>query len=589
MMRLKKLVVALSAGAVFALAACTGSDGTSPSPPPSSNPSTDAGAAVGAGKDPNRRPPAAPIPGARRGGTLTVLSAAGLTSMDPTDAYYTDTASILSGLVTRSLTQYVYDQASEQMILVPDLATDLGRPSPDFKTWTFTLRTGVKFENGRPVTPEDIKFGIERSLDRDTFPGGANYSNTYFLHGDTYQGPYTSPGPYNGVTIDGMTITIHMSTPFPDMSYWGAFPAMGPIPAGKASDPATYKNHPWATGPYMFKDYTPEKSLTLVRNPYWDADTDPGRHQYVDGFEFDFDTDSAKIDQIMLADTGAGQSTISYDNVLAADYHEFSTTASDRLVTGSTSCTSILAPDNRKITDIRVRRALAYAYPYQEVWATSGHIPGLTQLPASNIMPPGIPGRVEYNPLPGHTPGSTLPAQAKELLRAAGKLNYPIRFAYASDLPGAVAVKNVLVKALKAAGFDPQPVPSTVEMFNEIQVNPRSPLNVRFSGGCSDWPSGSGWLPWLLQSSDIASVGLGSNYSAFSSPDVDARMDAIPNLLLTQQPAAWNALDKRIQTRYFPVIIIGYGGVAMMRGSKVHNDFDDTTYGLPTWKDIWLD
>jgi peptide/nickel transport system substrate-binding protein len=51
-----------------------------------------------------------------------------------------------------------------------------------------------------------------------------------------------------------------MSTPFPDMSYWAAYAAIGTIPPGKASDPATYKLHPWATGPYIVKDFTPEES-----------------------------------------------------------------------------------------------------------------------------------------------------------------------------------------------------------------------------------------------------------------------------------------------------------------------------------------
>ena len=90
-------------------------------------------------------------------------------------------------------------------------------------------------------------------------PTAPTYSNEYFLHGDTYQGPYKRPGAYDGVTVNGNTITIQMAKPFPDMPYWGCFPAMGPIPPGKASDPATYKNHPWATGPYMFKpaDYVP--------------------------------------------------------------------------------------------------------------------------------------------------------------------------------------------------------------------------------------------------------------------------------------------------------------------------------------------
>ena len=307
------------------------------------SPTTNSGFAksgkAGQAKDPTRQAPAAPIPGAQKGGTLTVLSTAGLTTMDPTEVYYINTGSIESGLVIRSLTQYVYDPKTQDMTLVPDLATNLGTPSNHYKTWKFTLRPGIKFENGQAVTAEDLKYGIERSFDRATFPGGANYSNQYFLHGDTYQGPYKSPGNYDGVTVSGNTITIKMSKPFPDMPYWGSFPAMSPIPPGNASNPATYKNHPLATGPYMFKQggYVPGQSLVLVKNPYWSASTDPGRHQYINEFDFNFATDSAKIDAIMLADTGTGQTTISYDPILSADYQKFNQQSSDRLVVGRTA------------------------------------------------------------------------------------------------------------------------------------------------------------------------------------------------------------------------------------------------------------
>jgi peptide/nickel transport system substrate-binding protein len=589
-MRSKRLAGALLVGIVLALAACSGSNGKTPPSTPSSNTSDSQGGQVGIGRDANVKPPARPIPGATKGGTLTVLSASPLPlgSMDPTEAYNPTGMSILSGLVTRSLTQYVYDPETKEMVLVPDLATDLGRPSLDFKTWKFTLRPGVKFENGQPVTPQDIEYGIERSFDRDTFPNGPAYSNQYFLHGDTYKGPYTSPGPYNGVTVDGRTITIHMATPFPDVSYWGTFPAMGPIPPGRASDPATYKSHPWATGPYMFKDYTPEKSLTLVKNPYWDPDTDPGRHQYVEGFEFDVNADSAKIDQVMLADTGTGQTTLSYDSVLTADYKEFNATASDRLIRGTFPCTFMWSPDNRTITDIRVRSALAYAYPYRAVWVAQGHIPGVTRIAASNVLPPGFPGRVAFNPLPGHTPGTTDSAKAKASLKAAGQLGYLIKFPYTTDNPTSVAAKNVVVKALTAAGFDPHPVATTQANYEDDINNPKAPVNVRLGGWCSDWPSGHEWFPLVFRSTDIARDGFGTNFAAFSSKEVDDRIEAIPHLLLTQQAPAWNALDKLIQTKYFPVVVTGYGGVAMMRGSKVHNALNDPTFGMPIWKDIWI-
>ncbi len=254
------------------------------------------------------------------------------------------------------------------------------------------------------------------------------------------------------------------------MPYWGAFPAMGPIPPGDDSTPAKYKLDPWATGPYMFKpgSYKQNHTLTLVKNPYWSADTDPVRHQYLDAYDFHFDRLDAQIDQIILTDTGPSQSTISYDSVLNASYGQFKTQASDRLVTGSAPCTSMLTPDYRKITSIDVRHALAWAYPYKDAWAAGGYIQGVTRIPGTNIMPPGTPGREPFNPLPGHAPAQTDAAKAKSILKQSGNLDYKLVFPYYTDDPNSVAVKNVVTQAYKQAGFDPQPFASTYASADEI-------------------------------------------------------------------------------------------------------------------------
>ncbi len=98
---------------------------------------------------------------------------AGLTTtLDPSELYYTDADSYMTGLVTRSLTQYKYDPDTKQMVLVPDLATDLGTHNDDFTQWTFTIRPGVKYENGKTVTAKDVAFGMTRCMDAATFPTG---------------------------------------------------------------------------------------------------------------------------------------------------------------------------------------------------------------------------------------------------------------------------------------------------------------------------------------------------------------------------------------------------------------------------------
>ncbi len=585
-MRLNKPIAAAGVVALMALAACGGGSSNNGNPTQSA-PSGGGGGNAGAGKDPNAKAPAPAIPGAQKGGTVTVLSQAGLTTMDPAEAYYVNTSSILEGLVTRSLTQYVYDAKTKDMVLIPDLATDLGRPNKDFTSWTFTIRKGIKYEDGTPVTMADLKYGMERTFDRDTFPGGANYSNIYFLNGDKYKGPYKSGPNYNGITIKGQDLTIKMSTPFPDMPYWGSFPAMGPVPAGKKSDPAKYRLHPLATGPYKFSQYTPGESLTLVKNDQWDPNTDPGRRQLVDKFNMKFTVDSSQLDQVLLNDQGQGQTTITYDNILSSD---FGTANSDpakqqRLVTGTAPCTDFWFPDNRKIKDIRVREAIAYGYPYKAAWLAFGEIIGQTKSPGTAIEVPGIPGRVEYKPAAPATPAGTDPAKAKALLKQAGYKpgEYVLKFGYDSSDPSSVDGKNQIVKGLRAAGFNPQPLAAAnSDALKAIRADPNAPVNIRSGGWCSDWPGGASWIPPLF------GPGGGANYAYFNNKAVNAKIKAIQVLPLAQQPHAWGLLDKEIMTKYFPAVNRGYYGAVMMRGSKIAGMYNDPTFSMPTWKNMYV-
>ena len=234
-MRFKSPLIAISAVGVLALSACGGS-GSDSGADDADTTRTAASATPETVSDDDAKGPVT-IEGATKGGTVTVLTLTGLTTtMDPSEIYYTDTASIFSGLIGRSLTQYKYDPESKQMILVPDLATDLGTHNDDYTKWTFTIRDGVKWgENGEPVTAEDVAFGMTRCMDAATFPTGAcpYYSNAYFKGGADYKGIYTDPEArtiYTAIKVDGNDITIKMDKPFPDMPYWGTFPANGPVP-----------------------------------------------------------------------------------------------------------------------------------------------------------------------------------------------------------------------------------------------------------------------------------------------------------------------------------------------------------------------
>ncbi len=591
-MRFRKPIVALTAAGLLALAACGGSDGgDNGDNNGGSGLDTDNLGNTGSGQDPERQGPVE-IDGATEGGIVTVYTATGLTTpLDPQDLYFTDTNAVMTGLVSRQLTQYAYDAESGQMILVPDLAKDLGTPNDDFTEWTFTIRDGVKWETGDPLTAEDVARGIIASMDQETFINGPGiyYSNPYFLGGADYAGPYTDPdATQEAVTVEGNDITIKMSKPFPDFPYYGAFPAMGPRPAGADGDPAKYAQRPWSTGPYKIKTWTPSKSLILERNPEWDPATDPGRTAYPDGYEFKAGVANDQIDRLMLADSGDAQTSLTYEDVQAQNYRQFQEDAEDRLVVGGSPCTYFQSPDYRKVTDKKVREAMLWAYPFDDVILAGGLIPGLTAIPANNIMPPGIPGREEYELVEGRGEFETDPEKAKELLAEAGAENFEVKFLWRTDNPINTQVKDVLVKAYTEAGFKATAVPTTEAKFVEDRDNPDSDINLRSYGWCSDWPSGATWIPPIFQSTDIDKIGFGTNIAGFNEPTIDDEINAVFELPAEDQPAAWNELDQKIMQEYLPVIPQYYTGVAQVHGSKVNGHFNDNTLGQPTYKDIWL-
>jgi peptide/nickel transport system substrate-binding protein len=245
-------------------------------------------------------------------------------------------------------------------------------------------------------------------------------------------------------------------------------------------------------------------------------------------------------------------------------------------------------PDYRKITDMDVRKALAFAYPYGDTYAAGGYIEGVTRSFGTNIMPPGIPGREEFNPLPDHELGETDPEAAKALLEKAGEMGYEIKFPYSQDDPISVDIKNAIVRGLTNGGFTPKPVATTLAEASTLRADPNADLNVRSGGWCSDWPSGGSWFPPVFESTNLEEEGLGANYAVFSEPKVDKEIDRILGLPIEEQPAAWNEMDMMIQEEYFPVFVTGYGGVAMAHGSAINGMNVDNVFGMPTWKDMWI-
>jgi peptide/nickel transport system substrate-binding protein len=242
-------------------------------------------------------------PSDARGGTLRFANSADWDSLDPADTYYTY-AWNFARLYGRSLVTFKSAPGAEGATLVPDLAESLGTPNADATQWTYTLRPGVKFEDGSPITSRDVKYAVERSLDKSTFPNGPTYLND-FLDIKGYTGPYSDPDPNKlGLaavdTPDDRTIVFTRKTPFSVFDYFAQLPATMPVPIARDTGTA-YKEHVVSTGPYMFESVQPGARLTLVRNPNWDPATDPVRKALPDRIEVSLNVNADDIDNQLIS------------------------------------------------------------------------------------------------------------------------------------------------------------------------------------------------------------------------------------------------------------------------------------------------
>lgn len=188
--------------------------------------------------------------------------------------------------------------------LVPDLATGPGVASDNGLIWTYHIQPNVHFENGDLVTTQDVKYGIERTYAKSVLPNGPNYYQV-LLQDPTYPGPYTSSTPLTSITTpNSTTIQFHLSQPFSDFNYVVAIPQSTPVEqswdTGKYGG-ANFQLHPESTGPYEFQSYTLNKQIVLVKNPHWNAATDPQAKQLLNKIVVNLNVNQSQIDNNLVS------------------------------------------------------------------------------------------------------------------------------------------------------------------------------------------------------------------------------------------------------------------------------------------------
>ncbi|NEA33640.1 ABC transporter substrate-binding protein [Streptomyces sp. SID13031] len=579
-----KRITAVAATVMLAVAACG-----SPSSNGGVKGNTDgAGTAQAKALDPTAKGPAPEVEGAKKGGTITVLSDVSVDTMDPSNIYYVDGMQIAK-LYMRALTQYKLDPATGKPILVPDLAADLGTKSADGLTWTFKLKQGIKYDDGTIVKAADYAYSIKRSFAHELFDAGPAYQLDFFKDGDTYKGPFEKKGaPYAGVeTPDEKTLIIHLRKKFDDLPFYASFPMFTPIPE-QADTQSTYELHAKATGPYKIDSLTPGAELTLVKNPNWDPATDPVRHQYVDSWDFKFSQDLIKSQRQVLASNGPDASALNYTNLDASLLAEVKDPS--QIIKGQAPCVYTFPMDSRKIP-LEVRRLIAKAYPFDEYRKVAGLTPQ-TAIPASTYIPPATPGYQKYE-LPGLTgtgKGASDPAiaaEVKDKLKELGQENFQLSWYYPTDDTVQTQVSQLRAQAFEKAGFKVRTIGVVKAKYRGLIGKQSGPVNIGKSPNnwCADWPSGTSWLPVLYKSDAIAS---GNSQGQLEDKGLDAEIDKVSALPPEQQLKAWGPLDKKIMQDFLPSIPLYYAASAVPVGKNIGHAINDMTQGIPEFTSLYL-
>lgn len=466
-----------------------------------------------------------------RGGRL-VVAPVDIDSIDPAIANLPSGEYVLS-MVHDGLIGFRRVGGSEGTQLVPNLAVSIPTPRDGGRTYTFRLRPGLRYADGRVVRPEDFR----RALERDFEVGGLIALQQSALTAVVGADSCSKGRPCHlskGVVARGDSITFRLSRPAPlvlrDLA------GLYPIPPGIARRDVGTKPVP-GTGPYTIESYVPGRQLKLVRNPYfrvWSEAAQP--NGFADEIVFRIGSDAERS----LAAVSQGRVDVvpfvPPDRVaeLKARYarqvHEVPERATTFL---------FLNVKRPPFDDVRVRRALNYAIDRRRVAELHGEAQATCQ-----VIPPTVPGYVRYCPYtldPRASGEWTAPdlAKARQLITASRTRGQKVTV---WTFPYFAKESRYVISLLRGLGYRAQlkEVKEIGRYFATIS-DPRTQAHSGFAG----------WFNTQLGHSTVTTLSCDyvQNYARYCDREVDRQAEQSLGLLPTDPGAAarsWARLDRRL-------------------------------------------
>jgi peptide/nickel transport system substrate-binding protein len=427
---------------------------------------------------------------------------------------------------------YTHVNGPDGATIVPYLAQDLPKVTDGGKTYTMTLRKGLKYSDGTPVKASDFAATIERDFKVDS-PGVGFFGN--IVGADEFS--KTKTGHISGITTNDKTgvITIKLNAPQGDFENILATTFAAPVPAtAPAKDTST--NPLPATGPYMIQSYKPNKQAIVVRNPNFDAAT-------FDGKVPAGNPDKMTID-IIGDDTVALQRTIS-----GQDDYDFHQLPTDRLASTQQKYgdqIKVYTPANNyyffmnnrvaPFDNVKVRQAVNYAINRDALVRIYG---GLAQ-PTENVLPPTYPQYKKHDLYPYNL------AKAKKLIKEAGATGADVTV-WNHDRGTDPKASAYLVDVLNSIGLKAKEKIINSGVYWSTVGNQATKAQIGFADWFQDYPHPLDWFDVLLNGDRITQTH-NNNYANYDNSTVNAKIADLKKqpTLTDSVNSQWATLDDTI-------------------------------------------
>lgn len=453
---------------------------------------------------------------ARRGGTLTLLDNRAVSTWDPQSLADPADAQLATRLFVRTLTTYAVGALEgdtgpkpAEGQLVGDLAVGPGSTPDGGLTWSFLLRNGALWQDGKEVSCADVRYGVSRSFDPSR-AGGTRYAVELLdvpRHGS---GPLAGQPVYTGprdtahqqgfdaaIVCTDRIVTFRLRqavADFPDLLTLPEF-----APYRRDIDERTDDRYTcFSDGPYILEGlWHPGSGGKLTRNYNWGPLVDTVRDQNVEAFRYVESVPDADILSRLSAPQGDDRFALAVRGVPGAARPSVEANAALARVralvpTGTVEYLRVRAR-SAALADPLVRRAFALATDRSGYAGAGG---GALQ-PTTGLIPWGVDGRAPTNPL-GSAAGGDPTAAAALLRKTTTRLPVSVRLAVpeGSGLEDAVAA---LVHTWRSAGFEVVAVPvSPAEAMRLLDPMSTGDADVVLASTRLAWRSGEAVVPAAL-------------------------------------------------------------------------------------------